>query len=323
MPGVVRSSVPGLAAAITKAASKQTYYTIRFLVDRPLVEDAYSAYAYFRWIDDAVDEVKPTTWDSSDADRLARVRFLERQQTILEACLSGADPGDLDPHEAMLADLVRHADRTDPRLVAYLRHMMLVMGFDVSRRGRLITQQELDDYTRWLSIAVAEAMHYFIGNGAAAPHDETRYLAVSGAHIVHMLRDTHTDLRAGYFNVPREVLETSSIGPADLRCDAYRAWVEERVHLARSYLDAGQSYFARVQSRRHRLAGIAYMARFEWLIETLERNGFTLQAEYAEQRSLATGLRMGGYVASSLARPPVLRRSPVPGPVAAIRTHRP
>jgi hypothetical protein len=135
-----------------------------------------------------------------------------------------------------------------------------------------------------------------------------------------MLRDSYSDVRAGYFNVPRELLEASSIGPADFRCDAYRAWVKERVLLARAYFDAGQSYLAHVNSRRHRLAGIAYMARFEWLIETLERNGFTLQAEYDDQRSLATGLRMGGYVVSSLARPLTLRRPAVP--VASTRADR-
>jgi phytoene/squalene synthetase len=317
---MVNLMVTSLAAAITKLASKQTFYTIRFLVDRPLVDDAYRAYAYFRWLDDVVDEVKPIESDAGDAERLVRLRFLQRQKALLEACLSGEEPCDVDPHEAMLVELVRHANPSDPRLVAYLRHMMLVMEFDVGRRGRLVTRQELDDYTRWLAIAVTEAMHYFIGNGAAAPDDEARYLAVSGAHIVHMLRDTYSDVRAGYFNVPREVLEASSIGPADVRCDAYRAWVRERVLLARAYFDAGQSYLAHVQSRRHRLAAIAYMARFEWLIEALERNGFTLQAEYAEQRSLATGLRMGGYVVSSLARPRWIRRPTVP--FAATRADR-
>ena len=46
---------PTLASSITKAASKQTYYTIRFLVDRERVADAYRAYAYFRWVDDTLD----------------------------------------------------------------------------------------------------------------------------------------------------------------------------------------------------------------------------------------------------------------------------
>jgi hypothetical protein len=35
-----------LAAVITKKASKQTYYTIRFFVDRQRVDDAYRAYGY-------------------------------------------------------------------------------------------------------------------------------------------------------------------------------------------------------------------------------------------------------------------------------------
>jgi phytoene/squalene synthetase len=173
-----------------------------------------------------------------------------------------------------------------------------------------VTQQELEQYTHSLAVAVTEAMSYFIDSGADTPDDETRYLAVSGAHIVHMLRDTYADVRAGYFNVPREVLEASSIGPADVRCDAYRAWVSDRVRLARSYLNFGKDYFARIKSRRHRLAGMAYIARFEWLIETLEREDFRLRPEYAERRHLATGLRMGRSVVSSLVRP---RRLPHPG----------
>ncbi len=32
-----------LATAITRAASKQTYYTVRLLVDKQLVDDAYRA----------------------------------------------------------------------------------------------------------------------------------------------------------------------------------------------------------------------------------------------------------------------------------------
>src|SRR5512137_1215090 len=46
---------PSPASSITKSASKQTYYTIRFLVDRERVDDAYRAYGYFRWVDDILD----------------------------------------------------------------------------------------------------------------------------------------------------------------------------------------------------------------------------------------------------------------------------
>jgi phytoene/squalene synthetase len=291
---------PNLASAMTREASSQTYYTIRFLVDRPLVDDAYRAYAYFRWLDDVLDAEAPTGSVASDVERAERRRFLDRQQSLLDRCLRGGVPRDANRHEAMLVELVRHTEPMDAGLEAYLRNMMLVMDFDVRRRGRLVSHAELNEYTGWLATAVTEAMHYFIGNGAGAPHDETRYAAVSGAHILHMLRDTDVDVRAGYFNIPKELLETHSIGPADVDTDAYRAWVEDRVRLARAHFEAGRAYFARIESSRHRLAGLAYMARFEWLIETLEREGFRLRARYADGRSLATGLRMSWRVLTGM-----------------------
>jgi phytoene/squalene synthetase len=286
------------ASELTKAASKQTYYTIRFLVDRPRMEDAYRAYAYFRWVDDILDGDAPSEFVASDARRRW---FVDRQRSLLDRCLRGNAPLHANLHEAMLVELVQHAGVADSGLEAYLRNMMRVMEFDVRRRGQLISQGELNDYTGWLATAVTEAMHYFIGNGADAPRDETRYLAVSGAHIVHMLRDIHADVRAGYFNVPRELLEASSIGPADVHSDAYRAWVADRVRLARTCFESGRAYFAQVEEPRHRLAGLAYMARFEWLTETLEREGYQLRPRYDERRSLAIGFRMGRQAISWMA----------------------
>jgi phytoene/squalene synthetase len=282
---------PSLAAAITREASKQTYYTIRFLVDRPRVEDAYRTYAYFRWLDDLLDAEVPPGSEWGEAERSGRRLILDRQQALLDRCLRGEPPRDADPHEAMLVELLRGG--ADDSLGAYVRNMMRVMEFDVERRGRLVTQAELDEYTRWLATAVTEAMRHFIGHGAAAPDDEARYLAASGAHVMHMLRDTYADLRAGYINVPREVLASHSIGPDDIHSGAYRAWVEERVKLARTSFDAGRAYFGRVRSRRHRLAGLAYIARFAWLIEIIERDGYRLRPAYDDRKSLATGLRMG------------------------------
>jgi phytoene/squalene synthetase len=172
-----------------------------------------------------------------------------------------------------------------------------------------VSQDELSAYTGWLATAVTEAMHHFIGNGAAAPHDETRYLAVTGAHILHMLRDTFVDLRAGYFNVPREVLDANGIGPGDIGGEAYRNWVQSRVELARACLDAGKVYFARVHTVRHRLAGLAYIARFEWLIDTLEREDFRLRPDYGGGGRLSSALRTTWLTVAPLIAP---RAGPAP-----------
>jgi phytoene/squalene synthetase len=288
------------ASSITKAASKQTYYTIRFLVDPERVDDAYRAYAYFRWVDDVLDGALGSGPVPSEIERSNRIAFLERQKFLLESCYRGELPQDIDIHEAMLAELVQRDCEQDSGLGAYLHNMMQVMDFDARRRGRLISQLELNEYTRWLATAVTENLHYFIGHGEFAPRDETRDLAVSAAHITHMLRDTFDDVQAGYYNIPREMLEVNHIRPQDVSSDAYRAWVKSRVQLAREYFKAGKSYFARVQNPRCRLACFAYIARFEWLLDTIQQENYLLRPQYNERKSIGTGLLMGLSTLSSL-----------------------
>ena len=274
----------GLAPSITKAASKQTYYTVRYLVDRDRIADAYRAYAYFRWVDDSL--------DTETGSGLERSAFIDRQKSLLETCYRGETPRDADIHEMMLVELVRHDHEKNSGLQCYLRNMMGVMSFDAGRRGRLISQIELNEYTHLLASAVTEAMHYFVGHCCYSPHNDTRYLAVTAAHITHMLRDTFDDVQAGYYNIPYEVLDANRITPQDVQSDAYRAWVRSRVGLARKYFKAGREYLSQVQNPRCRLAGFAYTARFEWLLNTFEREGFGLRPQYNERKSFMTGLRM-------------------------------
>ncbi len=272
------------ASAITKAASKQTYYTIRLLVDRDRVDDAYRAYAYFRWVDDIL--------DAESTSGLERSVFLERQKSLLEKCYQGESPRDANIQENMLVELIQHDNEKNSGLQVYLRNMMQVMDFDTRRRGRLISHVELNEYTHWLATAVMECIHYFIGHDDFSPHDEARYLAVSAAHITHMLRDTFDDRLVGYYNVPREMLKTNRIRPQDVQSDAYRVWVKSRVQLAREYFKAGKDYFARVQNPRCRLACFAYIARFEWLLDTIEKEDYLLRPQYNERKSAGIGLWM-------------------------------
>lgn len=280
------------ALSITKAASRQTYYTIRFLADHDRVEDAFRAYAYFRWVDD--------TLDGESGFCPNRIAFLERQRSLLEACYRGDFPDDANVQERMLVELIQHDGEKNSGLQLYIRNMMQVMDFDVRRRGRLISQAELNEYTRWLASAVTEAMHYFIGHDGYSPRDETRYLAVTAAHITHMLRDTFDDMQAGYYNIPGEVLNINHIQPGDVQSAAYRDWVRGRIQLARQYFKAGRDYLARVEEPRCRLAGFAYTARFEWLLDTMECEQYQLRPEYSERKRLGTGLRMGWDTLSSL-----------------------
>lgn len=286
------TSYTTLAQSITRAASQQTYYTIRFLVDRARVADAYRAYAYFRWVDDTLD-AGPSSALNATAGTTRRIAFLERQKSLLEKCYHGESLPDATAEEKMLIDLIKQDHERNSGLQSYLRHMMQVMDFDARRRGRLISQLELNEYTFWLASAVTEAMHYFIGHGTCSPHNETRYLAVTAAHITHMLRDTYDDVQAGYYNIPREVLEANGIQPYEIHSQGYRRWVQSRVNLARQYFQVGRHYLDQVEESRCRLAGLAYTARFEWVLDTIEKEGYALRPEYNERKGLGAGLQMG------------------------------
>jgi phytoene/squalene synthetase len=290
-----------LAATITKAASKQTYYTIRLFVDRERVDDAYRAYGYFRWVDDVLDAEIPVGEDTDT--RSGKIAFVNRQKSLLEASYRGEVPDDLCDEEWMLVDLVRHDTEKNSGLKSYLRNMMDVMIFDAHRRGRIISQAELSEYSRMLAMAVTEALHYFIGHDNPTPYHDSRYLAVTAAHITHMLRDAIEDAETGYFNVPREYLLTHGIAPQDVESWAYRAWVCQRVELARMYFKAGRECTAKVKSLRCRLAGYAYTARFEWMLRTIERDNYCLRAEYPERKSLWAGLWMGWMTLVSIFAP--------------------
>ena len=114
-------------------------------------------------------------------------------------------------------DLVRQADGSGAGLETYLRHMMRVMDFDLRRRGRLVTEAELNDYTK-LARDRGDRSHALLHRPwrLVRPRSETRYMAASGAHILHMLRDTFVDLRAGYWNVPGRCSRPHSIEPEDV-----------------------------------------------------------------------------------------------------------
>jgi phytoene/squalene synthetase len=281
-----------LAAEITRSASKQTYYIIRFFVDRELINDAYRAYGYFRWVDDVLD-IEPGA-------KFGKISFVKRQKLLLEACYRGEAPDDLCPEEWMLFDLVRNDTEKNSGLQTYLRNMMEIMDFDTQRRNQVISQAELSEYSRKLAMGVTEAMHYFIGHNHPTPAHEDRYLAVTAAHITHMLRDALEDTDIGYFNIPSEYLQSKGIKPYDVESLAYREWVCERVQLASSYFKIGKEYIAHIKSLRCRLAGYAYIARFEWVLRAIEHDNYCLKPDYSGRKSLGASLWMGWITLASL-----------------------
>lgn len=269
---------------VTRNASSQTFQTIRWLVDRNRRANAFRAYAYFRWLDDAL--------DSQSVPAQSRQTLLSRQTHVIAGAFRGEPPLPANPQERWIIDLIASEPDRSSGLDQYVRHLMAVMAFDTERLGRFPSADELRNYSLNLAIGVTEAMHYFIGHDRPAPRRSDRYQAVFGAHITHMLRDMISDVRAGYYNIPGEYLTANRIAVDAFESIPYRAWVRDRVEMARACFAAGARYLAAVPSARCRYAGLAYMERFKTVLDSIETDGFVLREHYAEPGTISAWLSL-------------------------------
>jgi phytoene/squalene synthetase len=273
-----------LARSITWSSSKQSFLTAWFLADRNLVDDCLRGYAYFRWADDII--------DISLHNKEERQAFIARQKTLIDQLYRQEHPTDLTPEEAMLADLISHDQGNNSGLQSFIHNFMAVLEFDANRKGRLINSGELNKYSFLLSIAVMDGIQYFIGCCYAYPKPEARCQAVLGAHITHMLRDMLEDIPAGFINIPEEYVQAHGIDLQNVQPELLREWVREQVQLARACFGVGKRYIDSLKVLRCKLAGYCYCARFERILDTIEKDGYLLRPDYTELKGLAAWLDM-------------------------------
>jgi phytoene/squalene synthetase len=190
--------------------------------------------------------------------------------------------------------LIAHDRGPDSGLRSFIHNFMAVIEFDANRNGRLVTRHELSTYTAWLATAVMDGIQYFIGNGHPYPKIADRTLAVVGAHLVHMLRDTLEDLPAGFVNIPAEDIQEHGIRLDDIESESFRIWVGEQMERARVCFQGGKSYIDSLDVLRCKLAGTWYCARFEWFMNAIERDGYRLRRVYPERHNLAAWAEMAG-----------------------------
>jgi hypothetical protein len=141
-----------LAQSITRAGSKQTFYTARLMVDRDLVNDIFRAYAYFRWADDIV--------DISSQSNEERISFIQRQKELIDSLYEDVRFDALTPEEEIAADLIRNDREQNSGLQSFIRNMLAIIEFDAHRKGRLISQQELTWYSDILGKSVTDGLQY-------------------------------------------------------------------------------------------------------------------------------------------------------------------
>lgn len=266
-----------LAQSITHHGSKQTYYTARLMVDKDLKSDFFRSYAYFRWMDDLIDIHFQTDEE--------RINFIERQKNIIDGLYRNEHVEDLTIEEHILADLIHNDRSEDIGLESFIRNMIAIIEFDAHRKGRLISRNELLWYTGKLGKSVTDGILYFVGNGHPYPQSEYKYLAATAAHITHLLRDMLRDMADGFINIPREYLDETGISHENIDSYPFKSWVQERVGQARDYFRDGKIYLDDLEVLRRKIVGHWYCARFEGILDVIERDGYVLRDAYSENRN--------------------------------------
>ncbi|MFC1997918.1 squalene/phytoene synthase family protein, partial [Chloroflexota bacterium] len=275
-----------LARKITRTSSIQSFFTAQLMVDRDLEDDCFRAYGYFRWVDDMVDIECQTK-----ADRLS---FIQRQKNLVEICYCGEKLADLTLEEEVLVDLIRNDRGVSIRLQSYIRNFLAIIEFDAERKGRLITQSELDWYASTLGKAVTDGIQYFVCNSYSYPESEKRYLAATGAHITHMLRDMAEDIQSGYFNIPVETIEIVENNFQQFENPVIRKWVKDRVQLARQYFAEGKQYLDDLPVLRCRIVGYWYCERFEFLLDKIVMDAYVLRSRYRKPNIIFSWMKFVG-----------------------------
>lgn len=263
---------------ITWTSSKQTYFTARAVVDRELVDDFYRAYAYFRWADDIIDVFTQTNKE--------RINFIKRQKELIDTLYSNGQPEELEKEEKILADLIRNDRSKNSGLQSFIRNMFAVISFDAYRKGNLVSQEEITNYIEILGKSVTNGLQYFIGNGHPYPDSKNRYLAAKAAHITHLLRDMTIDIADGFINIPREYVIAEGINLKEIDSSRLRNWVIDQVKQARMWFSEGKLYLDSLEVLRCKIAGYWYCARFEIVLDTIERDDYIIRSTYKERRSL-------------------------------------
>ena len=77
-----------------------------------------------------------------------------------------------------------------------------------------------------------------------------------------------------------EYLEEKGIERGDVNNPAYKDWVRKRVDSARVLFEDGKEYLDELDVLRCKIVGYWYCARFEVVLDTIEKDGYRLREEY-------------------------------------------
>jgi phytoene/squalene synthetase len=257
-----------LAKERAKTENSAAFYLARLLYDRGTLPLFCLGYAYFRWVDDFID-------DPMHSERSCRA-FITCQQKLIDAAYQG-EIWSTDRIEEQMVQYLVEVDFQE-RLKPYIQDMLAALVWDTRRRGQFSDRSALQAYSLALGRAYTNALQAFVTQSHVYPDAPGRYAAGTAAHLVHLLRDFVQDWEAGYYNISRQEMAEFGLdaAPFDFEGEAFRNWVRVVAQRARGLFRDGQRYLDSLQVYRCKLLGYLYCVRYEILLDQIEHQGYRI-----------------------------------------------
>ncbi|MCH7665648.1 MAG: squalene/phytoene synthase family protein [Acidobacteria bacterium] len=159
-------------------------------------------YAYLRCVDDMVDE---------EQDEATSLELMAEQRGFMDAAYEGTLEQEdvVAPARYGLPFFAWDRERGAP-LRAQFEAFLDTMEFDISRRGRVPSASELDDYVLTTGRAFLRCLAYFSTGKQELP-DPCLDLGSRAYLCADALMDLEADLAVGLINIPPEVIEEYAI----------------------------------------------------------------------------------------------------------------
>ncbi|MBN1693859.1 squalene/phytoene synthase family protein [candidate division WOR-3 bacterium] len=244
----------------------EAYLAVKLFIRGERGRLANFLYAYLRWIDDYIDNIK--------IDKSEQKSFLQEQSKMINCLYDGNKFETKNYFEKAISGLIEYDIKNDFRLKTVLQKMFEVFNFDINRKKSIPHFEELNDYSKKIGDAYTRALLFFLA--PSLPYKEKFSLSAYASHQAHLLRDFTIDKENHYFNISREEITRFNI-KKDLTMDKnFSNWVKEKVDNIKSLFEKGKKQIKRIPILQVRLTGYLYCSRYEKVITRIEKNGYKL-----------------------------------------------
>lgn len=235
---------PGLFERAYQAAGEKRLWLARRLYPRllgPAWQYALLAFAYLKLFDNDVDE---------DADGARAGDAFTVHRALAERSYAGAPPAAVLPFVQQLGAHVFAFDRANGSpLRGFLSDAVESMAVDIARRGKLLSQAEIDANFHLGGGGTVRGIAWFAAPDVLLPEPLVHALCDAYMHADSLI-DLEHDLAFGLINVPAEAVArgVDPFRPAE-------AWVQEQARLCEARFDAALARLGEIPSLRLREVG--------------------------------------------------------------------